>query len=67
MLVGISGSANTYFVVTDGGVFTCRTIYRKPIQNHRVRDRIFRFEGNAMGDDATCCHRGETQREERGF
>ena len=43
-LLGISRSANTYIVATDGGVFTCRTIYRKPIENRWSRDRILRLK-----------------------
>ena len=43
-LLGISRSANTYIVATDGGVFTCRTIYRKPIENRWIRDRILRLK-----------------------
>ena len=42
-LLGISRSANTYIVATDGGVFTCRTIYRK-LENRWNRDRILRLK-----------------------
>ena len=43
-LLGISRSANTYIVATDGGVFTCRTIYRKPIENLWIRNGKFRLK-----------------------
>ena len=43
-LLGISGPANTYIVATDGGAFTCRTIYRKPIENLWICDRILRLK-----------------------
>ena len=43
-LLGKSRSSNTYIVATDGGVFTCRTIYSKPIENRRNRDRILRLK-----------------------
>ena len=43
-LLGISRSANTYIVATTGGVFTCRPIYRKPIENRWIRDRILRLK-----------------------
>ena len=43
-LLGMSRSSNTYIVATDGGVFTCLTIYRKPIENQCRRDRILRLK-----------------------
>ena len=42
--LGVNRSSNTYVVATDDGVVSCRSLYRKPIENRWVAESIMELK-----------------------
>ena len=44
VFLGFNRSSNTYVVATDDGVVSCRSLYRKPIENRWAAERIMQLK-----------------------
>ena len=40
IFLGFSRSSNSYLIATEGGITTARSLYRRPLENRWITDRI---------------------------